>query len=270
MAARTDAEQARRGLDGLRDELTSLREYAATARAEAAAALENATAARQVQASDDRRFEELRTEVSAVLASVYEYKHGFEEARQAAVAARRDAEAARTAIERAGTVSEATTEKFTEVWREMLNVGRRVTESGVTGEGSVVRYAPRVSVPKKEEAPAREPRTGFDDQTSPMAVLDLKGKFKQLNPAFSKLVGYREQDFGKATWPSVLDRNTYREQVADFERLVAGEIENVELHSTYMHGQGLMVPVVGEVRLGRDAKGNPDHLLMVAEDRAGH
>ena len=261
MAARTDADQARRGVDALRDELTALREYAAAARAEAAAALESATAARQAIAADDRRFEELRTDVAAVMASVQEFKHGFDEARQAAVTARRDAEAARAAAERVGAVNEETTEKFTEVWREML------AAKPAAGEDGVARHMPRVSVPKREAPEPRPEQAGFDDQPQPMAVIDLEGRFRHLNPAFSKLVGYGEHEFSKATWPSVLDRKVYKEQMGEFERMVAGEQETAEVQSTYMHGQGLMVLLAGEARLVRDAEGKPDHVLIVADGR---
>ena len=63
MAARTDAEQARKGLEGLREELGSLREYAAAAKAEAIAAKEVAASIRRSGAADDRALEELRLEV---------------------------------------------------------------------------------------------------------------------------------------------------------------------------------------------------------------
>jgi PAS domain S-box-containing protein len=276
MAARTDAEQAHKGLAGLREELSGLREYAATARAEATAALDAATAARQEKTADDRRYDELRTEIAAVMASVREFKHGFEDARQAAVAARRDADAARAAAERAGTVHEETTEKFTEVWREMLNLAPKPRTGSGVRSGSGVRPGSGVlrpgsgvimrrPAPKRPEAPLRPARAGFDDQTRPMAVLDLRGRFTQLNPSFTKLVGYGEHEFGKAAWPSVLDRKIYKTQMAEFERLIAGEVETAEVQSSYMHSQGLMVPVEGEIRLVRGSDGKPDHLLLVVD-----
>ena len=113
---------------------------------------------------------------------------------------------------------------------------------------------------------ARAEVSRFDDRPEPMAVLDLKGRFTELNPAFSKLVGYREHQFAKATWPSVLDRNQYKAQVAEMEALIAGERDVVAVRSTYMHGQGLMVPIQGEVRLLRDASGEPSGLLMTADN----
>ena len=263
MAARTDAEQARRGLEGLRDELTSLREYAAAARSEAVAAKEAASTAHRARADEERQADELRTEVKSVLASVQEFKHGFEEARQAAVAARRDAELARSAAERAGAVNEMTTEKFTEVWQKMLtSPAPQRSDSGVS-RGLGARAT--TSRPVREAPPARDPRPGFDDDPRPMAVLDLRGKFTQLNPAFAKLVGYQEHEFGKATWPSVLDRALYMAQRAEFDELIVGERETAAVQSTYMHGQGIMVLVNGAVELVRDDAGRPEHLLLVTD-----
>jgi PAS domain S-box-containing protein len=192
------------------------------------------------------------------------YKHGFEEARQAAVAARRDADMARSAAERAGVVNEATQEKFTEVWQKMLT-----TPTGARphrpGSGVVTRMPlGKDGAGARAAEEQREPRAGFDDDARPMAVLDLKGKFKQLNPAFAKLVGYQEKEFGKATWPSVLDRKAYKDQMAQFQALVTAHVDQITFQSTYMHGQGLMVPVDGTMFLQRDAEGNPNHLLLVA------
>ena len=46
-----------------------------------------------------------------------------------------------------------------------------------------------------------------------MAILGLDGKFKELNPAFTKLVGYKEHEFTKAAWPSPHDRKDYKDQL---------------------------------------------------------
>jgi hypothetical protein len=259
MAARTEAEQARRGLEGLQEEMASLREYAATAKAEAAAAREAVASARKSGAGDDRQVAELRTEIATALNTV-------QEARQAAVSARREAEQARAAAERAGAVNEATGEKFTEVWQKLLTSqpqgqtprrpGSGVTPLGI-GRGAVSR--------PKAAPPAREPITGFDDDERPLARLDEKGKFNMLNPAFCKLVGYQEHEFGKAAWPSVLDRQAYKEQTAELKAMWAGEQEKAVVDSTFMHGQGLMVLIKGEVHAVKGDDGDVEHLLLVAE-----
>ena len=122
--------------------------------------------------------------------------------------------------------------------------------------------------PQAKAEAVREPRHGFDDASQPLAILGLDGKFKELNPSFARLVGYQEHEFAKAAWPSPHDRQVYKQQQEDFRLLVNGELETVNVQSTYMHGQGLMVPVVGELTLVQGEDGLPSHVLLTAEDRA--
>ena len=49
--------------------------------------------------------------------------------------------------------------------------------------------------------------------------------------------------------------------------MVAGELERVEFQSSYMHSQGLMVAVDGELTLVRDDSGEPLSLLLTAKER---
>ena len=148
--------------------------------------------------------------------------------------------------------------------------------SGVgSGGGSVQRRAELGKLRAQRdssirEIPTREPRHGFDDAPAPMAVLTLDGKFRELNPPFAKLVGYQEHEFGKATWPSPHDRTVYEQQQEQLAQLASGEIESVTMQSTYMHGQGLMVPVVGRLSVVPGEDGLPLHLLLEAEDRHTH
>ena len=62
--------------------------------------------------------------------------------------------------------------------------------------------------------PARPPRQGFDDSPVPMATLTLQGNFMELNPGFSALVGYSEEEFASARWPSNVDRARLTEHKA--------------------------------------------------------
>ena len=98
-------------------------------------------------------------------------------------------------------------------------------------------------------------------------MLGLDGKFRELNPSFAKLVGYQEHEFAKATWPSPHDRSVYQQQLEELTKLAHGEIEAVIVQSTYMHGQGLMVPVIGRLTAVPGEDGLPVNLLLEAEDR---
>ncbi len=132
------------------------------------------------------------------------------------------------------------------------------------------RRAARGALQQAEDEPPpepREPRHGFDDESQPMAVIGVDGKFKELNPSFCRLVGYQEHEFAKAAWPSPHDRQYYAQQQEQFSELVSGELESVHVASTYMHGQGLMVPVIGEITAVKGEDGITSHLLLRAEER---
>ncbi len=179
---------------------------------------------------------ELCRSVDALTARLDDFQAGFEEARQAAEAARREVAAARSPDPR--------------------------------DAGDIIRILP--SRQPAAAPPERPRRAGFDDAAAPMALLTLDGHFREINPAFSLLVGYPEHAFTKAVWPSAHDRGDYREQCDQLRRMRAGELESVRIRSTYMHGLGLMVPVRGELALVRDAEGRPEHLLLRAEERSSH
>jgi hypothetical protein len=53
---------------------------------------------------------------------------------------------------------------------------------------------------------------------------------------------------------------THREQMKE---MLAGTIESAEVKTGYVHAQGLLVPVVGTIRLVRE-DGEPSHFLLEA------
>jgi PAS domain S-box-containing protein len=256
-SVRDVAEAADAGLRALRDELARVREEALSVRTEFAAVREAAEAARADARRGDERVEAMQSELAYALASLEELKQGLSSAGQAAVIARREAEQARKAAQHAG---DGSTERVTEVFQQILGM------AAARGAGPN-RRPPVPPTPKKPEPVRREPRHGFDDAAAPMATLGLDGKFKELNPAFAKLVGYQEHEFSKAAWPSPHDRRDYKDQLEQLTKLAKGELREVELQSTYMHGQGLMVPVIGKLAAVAGEDGLPSHLVLTAEDR---
>ena len=222
------AETTARGLELLRAELSGAREAAEAARAGSSAA--------------DERVVAMQSELNFALKSLEELKQGLSSAGQAAVIARREAEQARKAAQHVG---DGSTERVTEVFQQILGLA--------AARNQPTRRQPATELQGvKPEPVKREPRHGFDDAVQPMAILALDGKFKELNPAFTKLVGYKEHEFTKAAWPSPHDRRDYKDQLEQLRQMGVGELREVEVQSTYMHGQGLMVPVVGKLSLSTD------------------
>jgi PAS domain S-box-containing protein len=245
-SVRRVAEDAKQGLDALRAEMETV---TLQSRADAAAA-------RAAAEAGERRVEAMQAELTFALTSLEDLKAGLTSAGQAAVIARREAEQAKRAAQTAGDTGGGVHEVFQQLLAAARTPAPMRRQSG-----------PRADSRRRSEPVEREPRHGFDDTSQPQAILGLDGKFRELNPAFARLVGYKEHEFAKAAWPSPHDRAVYQQQQEELRQLVSGEIDSVSVQSTYMHGQGLMVPVEGTLKVVPGEDGLPLHLLLEAEDR---
>jgi len=209
------------------------------------------------------KMEAMQAELTYALKTLEDVKAGLTSAGQAAVIARREAEQAKRAAQQN---QNETNSGVTEVFQQLLAAARGgvpIADGAKLGRPNT----PAQDLRRKSEASNREPRHGFDDVPQPLALLSLDGRFRELNPAFARLVGYQEHAFAKAAWPSPHDRAGYQQQQEQLRQLASGEIESVTVQSTYMHGQGLMVPVVGTLKAVPGEDGRPLHLLLEAEER---
>ena len=112
------------------------------------------------------------------------------------------------------------------------------------------------------EAPDRPSLPDFDDVPTPLATLSLDGRFMHLNGAFRDLVGYSEEEFASARWPSPAFTEHMGSQRELKRSLAAGELEEAPIETAYMHREGLLVPLIGRMAVVRDEEGVPDHLLF--------
>ncbi|HEX5619802.1 MAG TPA: PAS domain S-box protein, partial [Solirubrobacteraceae bacterium] len=254
-AVRRVAEEAREGLEALRGDIDTVREQSKSFS-------EDAAGARSAAEAGERRVEAMQAELTYALKTLEDVKAGLTSAGQAAVIARREAEQAKRAAQQ---TSAQDNSGVTEVFQQLLAAAR----GGLPADGQKLGRpnTPAQDLRRKSEVSKREPRHGFDDVSQPLAVLSLDGHFRELNPSFARLVGYQEHAFAKAAWPSPHDRAAYQQQQEQLRQLASGEIDSVEVQSTYMHGQGLMVPVVGILKAVPGEDGRPLHLLLEAEDR---
>ncbi len=256
-AVRRIAEEAREGFETIRADIETVRDSAQSVR-------EDAAAARSAAEAGDRKVEAMQAELTYALKQLEDVKAGLTSAGQAAVIARREAEQAK----RAAAQSQAEGGSGVhEVFQQLLAAARG--DAGSSSSAARLRrpQTPAQDLRRKSEAAVRAPRHGFDDASQPLALLGLDGRFRELNPAFARLVGYSEHAFAKAAWPSPHDRAGYQQQQDQLRQLASGEIESVSVMSTYMHGQGLMVPVVGTLKVVPGEDGLPLHLLLEAEER---
>lgn len=159
---------------------------------------------------------------------------------------------------RVGGLAEQVDQAFRAMAELRVDVRRALAALPATG---------RVNPNGEPDAPARPPRPGFDDAPVPMATLTLQGNFMELNPGFRELVGYSEEEFASARWPSNVDRSRIAEHTELREKLASGEIEGERVEVAYMHSAGLVVELSGRMALVRTSNGVPDHLLLTLDVR---
>ncbi|HEX5980751.1 MAG TPA: PAS domain S-box protein, partial [Thermoleophilaceae bacterium] len=187
-------------------------------------------------------------------------------ARRSAQEAGAEAEAVRRAVEEAGAEAQAVRRAVEDAAGgrapEVGAANNGETHDGAAGEDTDPR---RPLIGRKQDTgPAREPRPGFDDVKEPMATIEMDGHFRELNQAFTDLVGYSEEDFKSASWPPVMDRSNLPKHREQMKRMIAGEIESADVTTGYVHAQGLLVPVIGTISLVK-VDGEPDHFLLAAK-----
>ncbi len=294
-----EAAQARQELADVRRELAANSAEVAQTKAELAEARELAAAVREVAESaraDAESAAGAGDQARGAAESGEQALRLAEEAREQAGAAAERSEVAMSLLEEVGgevartrAESEAAREELASLHaqaEDILRVVERSVARVLTGgppadDGWVEDPAPPTGAPvAAAPAPAAEPapasamardlREGFDDVSAPMAMLNLEGRFLELNPAFTDLVGYSEQEFTSAIWPSSLSDETTRKEHRELRgRLATGEIEESPIETCYLHKEGLMVPVSGTVCMVRGPDGSPHHLLLSgAGDRA--
>ena len=175
-----------------------------------------------------RRVEELRTEVQAALVALAEFKVGFEEARQAAVAARREAEQAKkAAAEKAGAVNEVTTREVHRGLAEDAHDGAGAQPPPQRPGAACRTLGARGSKPK-EAPPAREPRGRLRRRSAAVARAGPQGQVPAAQPGLRqarRLPGARVRQGHLAVGRSTA-RST-RSRQAELDEMVVGERERI-------------------------------------------
>ncbi|MEM6911511.1 MAG: PAS domain S-box protein [Verrucomicrobiota bacterium] len=94
-----------------------------------------------------------------------------------------------------------------------------------------------------------------------MSLTDLEGRFRYLNPALCRMVGYRKEEllgrsFREITHPEDIDVN-----LKHLRDLVAGDIQEYHFEKRYLHKEGQVVWVRLHGSVLRDDQGTPEQLL---------
>ncbi|MDB6109568.1 MAG: hypothetical protein JWR69_1318 [Pedosphaera sp.] len=109
-------------------------------------------------------------------------------------------------------------------------------------------------------------RTAFAGAAVGMSMMDLEGRFREVNPIFCFIMGYTKEellgkDFRSITYPPDLNRSL--ELVG---QLLAGQISNFIIEKRYVTKGGSIVWTQSSVSLLQETEGQATGILAIAED----
>ena len=123
---------------------------------------------------------------------------------------------------------------------------------------------------KQAEAALRESEERFQKAFSCAAVgialVDLKGRWLQINRSLGEMVGYTEAEMQATTFQAITHPEDLDIDLGYFNQLLAGEIRSYNLEKRYFHKQGHIVWILLSASLVRNAQGKPLYFVALIQD----
>jgi PAS domain S-box-containing protein len=109
-------------------------------------------------------------------------------------------------------------------------------------------------------------QNAFEFAAIGMALVSPEGKWLRVNRSVCEITGYTEAEllgrtFQDITYPEDLDAD-----LANVEKMLAGDIETYQMQKRYLHKNGLIVWVLLSVSLVRNKSGEPLFFISQIQD----
>ena len=99
-----------------------------------------------------------------------------------------------------------------------------------------------------------------------MALVSPEGKLLSVNAAVCEILGYSEEQLLSRTFMDVTHPGDWPDSARQFQALVAGECESIELNKRYLHKDGRTIWGHAVVSLVRDEDGAPAYAVAYLKD----
>ncbi|MBV8260687.1 MAG: PAS domain S-box protein [Paraburkholderia sp.] len=109
-------------------------------------------------------------------------------------------------------------------------------------------------------------RTVFEQTPIGKAVVDLDGRFLDVNQKFTEIIGYEEIELRRRTFASVTHPADVAADLAQVAELLAGRQTTYAMEKRYLRPDGRTVWVNLAVSLVRDVSGTPLHFIAAVQD----
>ncbi|RKH16158.1 PAS domain-containing sensor histidine kinase, partial [Corallococcus sp. CA047B] len=109
-------------------------------------------------------------------------------------------------------------------------------------------------------------RTSFEDAPIGMALVDLSGRFLNVNASLRHMVGYSQAELLARTFQDITVPEDLELDLLNVRRLLQGDIDSYQMEKRYFHRDGRIVTVQMTASMVRDAHGEPLHFVSQIQD----
>lgn len=99
-----------------------------------------------------------------------------------------------------------------------------------------------------------------------LAVTELDGTFSVVNETLCDIVGRDVEDLTNRTFASITHPDDVESDLAQLQRMTAGETDDYETEKRYLRPDGTAVPILLRASVVRDAEGRPEFLVASIVD----
>ena len=113
-----------------------------------------------------------------------------------------------------------------------------------------------------------EQRTGLTFEHAPIgqAIVELDGRWRQVNAALIRLIGYSEDRLLQMTFQDITHPDDLDLDLDHLSKLIAGHVNSYQIEKRYFTSDGGIVWVWLSVALVRDGEGSPLYFIAQIED----
>jgi len=152
-------------------------------------------------------------------------------------------------------------------WANVVITPVRDRDGTLLGYGKITRDLTERRLAEEQLRAAEEQfRRSFDDAAIGMMIVDLDGRYLQVNDAFCAILGHPRATLVGLSGESITHPDDLVADQQAVRRLLAGEGRSFTREKRFLHGAGHPVWTSINVTLLRDADGRPDHFIAQAQD----
>jgi len=109
-------------------------------------------------------------------------------------------------------------------------------------------------------------RSAFEHSPIAMGLLDVAGRFLQVNRALCEFTGHSEAELLALTFPALSHADDLPADLAGLRQLLSGEIRSFQMEKRYFHKEGRLLWGLVSISVVRDRNGVPLHFIRQIED----